>query len=37
VLGYEDGVIEAPKPARIQRICARRAASGDLDLLHLPG
>jgi len=32
VLGYEDGVVEQPRPARIQRICARAPALRTSDL-----
>lgn len=36
VLAYEDGVLAAPRPARVQRIAARRAAPGD-ECLRLDG
>lgn len=36
VLGYEDGVVNVPKAARVQRICARRAEPSDLAALRLP-
>jgi SAM-dependent methyltransferase len=29
VLAYEDGVIETPRPARVQRICARAGVGAD--------
>jgi SAM-dependent methyltransferase len=37
VLAFEDGVVEAPAPARVQRLCAVRTDSGRLDRLVLPG
>jgi SAM-dependent methyltransferase len=30
VVAYEDGVVELPKRARIQRLCASRGASGEI-------
>ncbi|MFO0144014.1 MAG: class I SAM-dependent methyltransferase [Betaproteobacteria bacterium] len=36
VLGFEDGVVNVPKPARVQRICARRIAPASLAGLYLP-
>jgi SAM-dependent methyltransferase len=36
VLGYEDGVVNVPKPARVQRICARRTDPASLVGLQLP-
>jgi SAM-dependent methyltransferase len=36
VLGYEDGVLDVPKPARVQRICARRTDPVAPAGLHLP-
>jgi hypothetical protein len=29
VLSYEDGAIEMPRPARVQRICARAVVGAD--------
>jgi SAM-dependent methyltransferase len=37
VLAFEDGVIERPVPARVQRLCAVRCESGQLDRLALAG
>ena len=37
VLAFEDGVVERPKPARIQRLCAVKTDSARLDRLALPG
>jgi len=36
VLAFEDGVVERPKPARIQRLCAIKTDSARLDRLRLP-
>jgi hypothetical protein len=36
VLGFEDGVVNVPKPARVQRICARRTDGASLAGLQLP-
>jgi hypothetical protein len=36
VLGFEDGVVNVPKPARVQRICARCTDAASLERLHLP-
>lgn len=36
VLGFEDGVVDIPKPARVQRICARRTDPAVLSRLRLP-
>jgi SAM-dependent methyltransferase len=36
VLAYEDGVIERPLPARVQRLCAVRSESTRPDRLALP-
>lgn len=35
VLAYEDGVVNFPKPARVQRVCARSTAGSDLQALRL--
>ena len=35
VIAFEQGVVDDPRPAIVQRICARRAAGGDLP--PLPG
>ena len=37
VLAFEDGVVERPAPARVQRLCAVRTDSGRLDRLVLAG
>jgi hypothetical protein len=37
VLAFEDGVVERPMRARIQRLCAIKTASGRVDRLALPG
>jgi len=36
VLAFEDGVVERPTPARIQRLCAIKTDSARLDRLRLP-
>jgi SAM-dependent methyltransferase len=36
VLAFEDGVVERPIPARVQRLCALRSESARLDRLALP-
>jgi SAM-dependent methyltransferase len=36
VLAFEDGVVERPAPARVQRLCAVRTESARLDRLLLP-
>jgi SAM-dependent methyltransferase len=36
VLGFEDGVVNVPKPARVQRICARRTDAANVTALRLP-
>lgn len=33
VLGFEQGIVERPKPAAVQRLCARR---GDIDGVKIP-
>jgi SAM-dependent methyltransferase len=33
VLGFEQGIVERPKPAAVQRLCARR---GDIDGVRIP-
>jgi hypothetical protein len=33
VLGFEQGIVEWPKPAAVQRLCARR---GDIDGVKIP-
>jgi SAM-dependent methyltransferase len=35
VLAFEDGVLHSPRPARIQRLCALRAAADDHDRVAL--
>jgi SAM-dependent methyltransferase len=36
VLAFEDGVVQRPAPARVQRLCAVRTESARLDRLLLP-